>query len=84
MVVSKEAGINASEETCLGREWGIGCASVSGSWTSLSKMRESSARLFMLEREIEEARENWSLSSEDFLSLLVVDLETGMPFCLMK
>lgn len=82
VVVSKEAGMNASEETCLGSEWGIGWASVSGSWTSLSKMSESSARLFMLEREMEEARENWSLSREDFLSLLVADFEPGPPLCL--
>lgn len=44
VVVSRDAGMNVSEEMCRGREWGIGCASVSGSWTSRSKMSELSAR----------------------------------------
>lgn len=98
VVVSKDAGMKVSEEMWRGRECGIGWASVSGSWTSLSKMRESSARLLQLEREMEEAKENWSLSRDDFrlapaaaaaaaapAALLAVEALFWLPdVCLMK
>lgn len=45
--MSNDDGMKVSQDTCLGKEWEIGCPSVNGSWTSLSKMRESCWELML-------------------------------------